>query len=175
MEESVVARVLAALTSLCELGLFQKMRIWELMSATLGFLYHPNIWIRQGTVAFISAAVAHLPSSDVWCILYPSLRHFLRSDVATITEQSLLSTMKPQVWYLSVYNNRRRVEISLQLPRHILDSAIQWAMKADKTSFWNSFKKAASKVESPRESMVSVRKHSTSVTKKSDECVPSSF
>ena len=48
VEETVVARVLAALTSLCELGLFQKMRIWELMSATLGFLYHPNVWIRQG-------------------------------------------------------------------------------------------------------------------------------
>lgn len=112
MEESVVARVLAALTSLCELGLFQKMRIWELMSATLGFLYHPNAWIRQGTVAFISAAVAHLPSSDVWCILYPSLRHFVRSDVATITEQSLLNTMKPPVWYLSVHN-RYHVEIAL--------------------------------------------------------------
>jgi phosphoinositide-3-kinase, regulatory subunit 4 len=48
VEETVVAKVLAALTSLCELGLFQKMRIWELMGATLGFLYHPNIWIRQG-------------------------------------------------------------------------------------------------------------------------------
>jgi len=48
VEETVVAKVLATLTSLCELGLFQKMRIWELMSATLGFLYHPNVWIRQG-------------------------------------------------------------------------------------------------------------------------------
>jgi hypothetical protein len=48
VEETVVAKVLTALTSLCELGLFQKMRIWELMSATLGFLYHPNMWIRQG-------------------------------------------------------------------------------------------------------------------------------
>lgn len=48
VEESIVAKVLSALTSLCELGLFQKMRIWELMSATLGFIYHPNIWIRQG-------------------------------------------------------------------------------------------------------------------------------
>ena len=48
VEESVVARVLSALTSLCELGLFQKMRIWELMSATLCFFYHPNVWIRQG-------------------------------------------------------------------------------------------------------------------------------
>ena len=53
VEESVVARVLAALTSLCELGLFQKMRIWELMSANLGFLYHPNAWIRQGTSKLI--------------------------------------------------------------------------------------------------------------------------
>ena len=48
MEGAVVAKVLAASTSLSELGLFQKMRIWELMSATLGFLYHPNTWIRQG-------------------------------------------------------------------------------------------------------------------------------
>ena len=47
----MVAKVLASLTNLCELGLFQKMRIWELMSATLGFLYHPNIWIREGLCA----------------------------------------------------------------------------------------------------------------------------
>jgi len=43
-----VAKVLESLTSLCELGLFQKMRMWELMSASVGFLYHPNIWIREG-------------------------------------------------------------------------------------------------------------------------------
>jgi phosphoinositide-3-kinase, regulatory subunit 4 len=57
VEEAVVAKVLSALTSLCELGLFQKMRIWELMGATLGFLYHPNIWIRQGI---------HKPVSEIW-------------------------------------------------------------------------------------------------------------
>ena len=38
VEETVVAKVLAPLTNLCELGLFQKIRIRELMSATLGFL-----------------------------------------------------------------------------------------------------------------------------------------
>ena len=114
MEESVVAKVLSSLTSLCELGLFQKMRIWELMSATLGFLYHPNVWIRQGTrlltlhavhgssstlgaAAFIAAAAKHLPPSDVWCILYPSLKHFLRSDVRSVDEKSLLIALKPPV------------------------------------------------------------------------------
>lgn len=108
-----MARVLSALTSLCELGLFQKMRIWELMSATLGFLYHPNIWIQQGAsllmtlcpkldvcsgaAAFITAAGQHLPPSDIWCILYPSLRHFMKSDILTIDEHSLLMALKPPV------------------------------------------------------------------------------
>lgn len=57
VEETVVAKVLASLTSLCELGLFQKMRIWELMSATLGFLYHPNMWIRQGILGPLGASL----------------------------------------------------------------------------------------------------------------------
>ncbi|KAF4612681.1 hypothetical protein D9613_011717 [Agrocybe pediades] len=140
VEESVVAKVLVALTSLCELGLFQKMRIWELMSATLGFLYHPNIWIRQGAAAFITSAAQSLPQSDIWCILYPSLRHFLKSDIEKIDEQSLLSAMKPP------------------LPRQILDAAVQWAMKADKSAFWRGTRRTTSKVESPRESVITMRK-----------------
>ncbi|CAK5279344.1 unnamed protein product [Mycena citricolor] len=140
VEESVVAKVLASLTSLCELGLFQKMRIWELMSSTLGFLCHPNCWIRQGAAAFIVSAAAHLPPSDVWCILYPSLRHFLKSDLVTIDEQSLLIAMKPA------------------LSRQIFDAAVQWAMKADKSTFWRGQRRVAAKTESPRESVMALRK-----------------
>ncbi|KAF8065194.1 hypothetical protein FPV67DRAFT_1501752 [Lyophyllum atratum] len=153
VEETVVAKVLATLTSLCELGLFQKMRIWELMSATLGFLYHPNVWIREGAAAFIASAAHHLPPSDVWCILYPSLRHFLKCDVVGIDEHSLLLAMKPP------------------LPRRILDAAVQWAMKSDKTSFWRGPRRNSAKVESPRESVISVRKsgNSTITRNKSEE------
>ncbi|KAJ6463912.1 hypothetical protein C8R45DRAFT_1220032 [Mycena sanguinolenta] len=143
VEETVVAKVLASLTSLCELGLFQKMRIWELMSATLGFLYHPNMWIRQGAAAFIVSAASHLPQSDVWCILYPSLRHFLKSDIVTIDEQSLLTAMKPP------------------LSRQVFDAAVQWAMKAGKSTFWRGQRRITSKTESPRESVVSLRKTGT--------------
>ncbi|KAG2366341.1 hypothetical protein BDR07DRAFT_1606901 [Suillus spraguei] len=145
VEETVVARVLAALTSLCELGLFQKMRIWELMSATLPFFYHPNIWIRQGAASFIAAAAKCLPQSDVWCILYPSLRHLLRSDVKEVEEQSLLSAMKSS------------------LPRPVFDGAVQWAMRAEKTTFWRGHRRPASKMESPRESIVSMRKGGSTV------------
>ncbi|KAJ7865275.1 hypothetical protein B0H13DRAFT_2067981, partial [Mycena leptocephala] len=127
VEETVVAKVLASLTSLCELGLFQKMRIWELMSATLGFLYHPNMWIRQGAAAFIS-------------------------DIVVIDEQSLLTAMKPP------------------LSRQVFDAAVQWAMKAEKSTFWRGQRRITTKTESPRESVVSLRKTGTiSRNPKTDE------
>ncbi|KZT00186.1 ARM repeat-containing protein [Laetiporus sulphureus 93-53] len=136
-EGTVVARVLASLTSLCELGLFQKMRIWELMSATLGFLYHPDVWIRQGAAAFIASAAKHLPPGDVWCVLYPSLKHFLRSDVRDVDERSLLIALKPP------------------LSRQIFDAAVQWAMKSEKSTFWRTYRGA--KPDSPRDSLAAVR------------------
>lgn len=55
-EESVVAKVLSSLRNLAELGLFPRMRAWELMSATLALLYHPNVWIRQSKLNFLSKA-----------------------------------------------------------------------------------------------------------------------
>lgn len=141
VEEAVVGKVLATLTSLCELGLFQKMRIWELMSVTLGFLYHPNAWIKQGAASFIAAAARLLPVSDVWCILYPSLRHFLKCDVVNIDEMNLLNAVKSP------------------LPRQILDATVQWAMKTDKAGFWKKFRRS-NKTDSPREHAVSLRKPS---------------
>ncbi|KAF5392892.1 hypothetical protein D9757_000800 [Collybiopsis confluens] len=150
VEETVVAKVLTALTSLCGLGLFHKMRIWELMSATLGFLYHPNLWIRQGATAFIAVAARHLPPSDVWCILYPSLRHFLKSDVAVIDEERLLRAMKPA------------------LPRQIFDAAVQWARKSDKTNVWKVGRRIG-KAETPRESVASMRKVSSTLSKNLSE------
>jgi phosphoinositide-3-kinase regulatory subunit 4 len=65
VEETVVAQVLASLTSLCELGLFQKMRVWELMGATLNFLYHPNIWIRQGILSEAPTSSVYLCTLQV--------------------------------------------------------------------------------------------------------------
>ncbi|KIM24835.1 hypothetical protein M408DRAFT_227086 [Serendipita vermifera MAFF 305830] len=119
-EETVVAKVLQALTELSELRLFQKMRIWELMSAVLGFLYHPNVWIRQAAVSFLASAARQLPKTDVWCILYPSLKYFLRSDVRELDEGTLLEFVKPPV------------------PRPIFDTVISWAKGAEKTQFWRS-------------------------------------
>ncbi len=53
--------------------------------------------ISEAAAAFIASAAKHLPPSDVWCILYPSLRHLLRSDVRDVDERSLLIALKPPV------------------------------------------------------------------------------
>lgn len=50
-----------------------------------------------GAAAFIGSAANYLPQSDVWCILYPSLRHYLRSDIRVVDEMCLLSALKPPV------------------------------------------------------------------------------
>jgi hypothetical protein len=47
-----------------------------------------------GATSFITSAAQHLPPTDVWCILYPSLKHFLNAEVAIIDERSLLTVMK---------------------------------------------------------------------------------
>lgn len=64
-EENVIVRVLTSLTSLSELCLFQRMRLWELMSATLGFVYHPNIWIRQSRIFFYQATCLSLYANRI--------------------------------------------------------------------------------------------------------------
>lgn len=49
-EDYVISRVLISLSSLIELGLFEKARILELFSRAYGFLCHPNAWVRQGVL-----------------------------------------------------------------------------------------------------------------------------
>jgi phosphoinositide-3-kinase regulatory subunit 4 len=47
-EEFVVEKVLNSLTSLAELGLFQKMKLCELAAVVSPLMCHPGIWIRYG-------------------------------------------------------------------------------------------------------------------------------
>lgn len=98
-------KVLNSLTSLADLGLFQKMKLWELVGIVWPLLCHPNEWIRYGVVGFISSTSKHLPKTDLWCIVYPLIRPFLRSDIADINEESLLQNMETPVSVSVFLNN----------------------------------------------------------------------
>ncbi|KAL0243903.1 hypothetical protein I308_105166 [Cryptococcus tetragattii IND107] len=94
-EEGVVARVVGSLTSLASLGLLARMRLWDAFFAVKGFMFHPNVWIRQGAVGLVAVVAKNLPSSDVWCILYPTIRPMLHSDVKEMDEAALMSALLP--------------------------------------------------------------------------------
>ncbi|KAI7899371.1 uncharacterized protein BX663DRAFT_555007 [Cokeromyces recurvatus] len=118
-EEFVVEKVLNSFTSLADLGLFQKMKLWELIDIICPLICHPNGWIRHGAVGFISSAIKHLPKTDLWCIVYPTLRSFLRSDIADFDEESLFGS------------------IETPLSRQVYEQAILWASKAtSQSNFW---------------------------------------
>ncbi|SAM00828.1 hypothetical protein [Absidia glauca] len=118
-EEFVVEKVLNSLTSLADLGLFQKMKLWELVGIISPLVCHPSMWIRHGAIGFISSTTKHLPQTDRWCIIYPLLTPFLRSDIAEINEECLLDNVKSPI------------------PRLVYEHAILWANKATAQSiFW---------------------------------------
>ncbi|KAN0061416.1 Serine/threonine-protein kinase [Thecaphora frezii] len=117
-EEHVVAKVLNGFRSLIEDGLFEMDKTLGILAMTVGFLCHPNVWLREGCAGLVEAAATKLDPTDLWAIVYPSLRPLLRSDIHAFTEVALLDNVKEP------------------LPRPILAAAIAWASKANKTTFW---------------------------------------
>lgn len=103
-EESVTARVLYSLTTLSELGLIRKRALWDLLDATVGFICHPNLWLRQGAAAFVASAAKVAGPPDMWCILYPPLRRLLRSDIADITEGEIVGAVTRPVRLFSAHS-----------------------------------------------------------------------
>ncbi|KAJ1558920.1 Serine/threonine-protein kinase [Nowakowskiella sp. JEL0078] len=96
-EEFVVEKVLNALTSLGELGLLHKPKLKELAYVVLPLVWHPNVWIRYRSTAFVACVAKLLPVIDVRCILYPMLRPYLKADIFEINDVSLLEFLKEPV------------------------------------------------------------------------------
>ncbi|KAG0258767.1 Serine/threonine-protein kinase [Actinomortierella ambigua] len=117
-EEFVVEKVLKSLASLCDLGLFQKMAIWDLVSVVAPLLCHPSLWIRYGAIGFISSTARRLPMADIWCMIYPIIRPFLRSDIGEVSDLHL------------------RENVKAPLSRAVFEQSIVWATKANRSSFW---------------------------------------
>lgn len=121
-EEFVVVQVLKSLTSLTSQRLLTKAKIWELVGPIVSFLCHPNIWIREGSALFLATVASLLEPTDRWCILYPTIKRLLRSDVKEITALSLLDNAREP------------------LSRVVFEAAVAWAGKNGKSHFWSATK-----------------------------------
>ncbi|ORX99188.1 ARM repeat-containing protein [Basidiobolus meristosporus CBS 931.73] len=96
-EEYVVEKVLNSLASLAGLGLFNKIKVWELVGVVAPLICHPNSWISYGAISFIVSCGKVLTVPDVWCFIYPTIRPFLKADIINLTEPELLEAAKPRI------------------------------------------------------------------------------
>ncbi|KAK4693399.1 phosphoinositide-3-kinase, regulatory subunit 4, partial [Lecanoromycetidae sp. Uapishka_2] len=119
-EDFVVEKVLSSFASMAELGLFQRSKTWEMVDIVARFTMHPNIWIREAAVHFISASTEYLSIADLHCIVSPLLEPYLKSPIIEFAEVNLLDSMKRP------------------LARQSLETAASWAVKAESGLFWKS-------------------------------------
>ncbi|KAL4221189.1 phosphoinositide-3-kinase [Mactra antiquata] len=89
-EEFIVHKSLGALKSLTELGLLQKPMLHYFIKIVVPLLAHPGMWIRQGSVGFVSAVASKLNIADIHCNLLPSLEPFIKSSILQIEKEVLL-------------------------------------------------------------------------------------
>lgn len=119
-EEFVVEKVIRCLAAMANVGLFQRSTIWDLLQITIGFLVHPNIWIREAQVDFLVKATKFLSIADIYSILTPLVQPFLKVKIVGFSEVEILDALKRP------------------MPRNIYDTAFLWASKSEKGTFWKS-------------------------------------
>ncbi|KAK8163309.1 phosphoinositide 3-kinase regulatory subunit 4 [Phyllosticta citribraziliensis] len=119
-EEFVVEKVLRSLSSMAQLGLFQRARTWELVEMVGRLTMHPNIWIRESSAQFISSAIRYLSVADIHSIIVPLIKPYLKVQPSELTELKLLDSLKKP------------------LSRLVTDMAQTWAVNAEKGTFWKS-------------------------------------
>jgi phosphoinositide-3-kinase regulatory subunit 4 len=130
-EESVIARELGALSTLAQLGLYQRARLWETLAIVIPLLCHPNLWIRSSAASFVASAAKALPQTDAWCSLYPALRRMLRADIKDIDELGILeASVGP-------------------LSRDVYEAAILWAGRSAKSPFWQKSRQKGVDADAP--------------------------
>ncbi|KAL3861428.1 hypothetical protein ACJMK2_007462 [Sinanodonta woodiana] len=103
-EEYVVHKSLCALKALAELGLLQKNMLREFVQIVVPLLAHPDIWIRQGSVGFISGVAKILNIADIHCNLLPAVRPFLKEKILQVQNEMLLLSSLEDPIPRSVYD-----------------------------------------------------------------------
>lgn len=89
-EEFVARKAINAITALTELSLLHKSALYQLLDETIPLLVHPNLWIRQAVVGFISATARTLSVVDVNCKVASAIKPFLKCQLIQLEKEVLL-------------------------------------------------------------------------------------
>lgn len=130
-EEFVVEKVIRSLAAMADLGLFQRSTTWDLLHITVGFLVHPNIWIREATVNLVVKSAKFLSVADIFSILAPLIRPYVKVKIVGFSETELFEALKRP------------------MSRSIYEMVSLWASKTDKGIFWKSASRDAFSLPEP--------------------------
>ncbi|KAJ5584833.1 uncharacterized protein N7459_004633 [Penicillium hispanicum] len=130
-EEFVVEKVIRSLAAMADLGLYQRSTTWNLLHISVGFLVHPNIWIREAAVNLVVKSTKFLSIADIYSILTPLIRPFLKVKIVGFSEAELLDALKRPI------------------SRTVYDMAFIWASKTDNGVFWKTGSRDAFSLSEP--------------------------
>ncbi|KAL2260757.1 hypothetical protein VTK26DRAFT_5149 [Humicola hyalothermophila] len=131
-EEHVVQEALHALAELAKLGLLTKQTYLEFVGIVGRFTMHPNIWIREAAVEFISAGKCFMSPAYLRVLVLPQLAPYLKPH--RLTDFSKLGLLEA---------------LQKPLSRSVFDQALLWALKTDRGNFWRPFRKLRDAVSGP--------------------------
>lgn len=117
-EDFVVQQVLSSFANIAELGLLQRTTTWEMIDIAARYSMHPDYWVREAAIHFVSASTRYISVADRHCIVAPLVRPYLKSSIRDFSEHAILDALKKP------------------LPSAILDMALLWAAKSGNSTFW---------------------------------------
>jgi phosphoinositide-3-kinase regulatory subunit 4 len=89
-EEFVVARAITAMADLVAQGLLDKVATFDMLRATVPFLLHSNLWVRQATAGLVAALAGRLDTVEVQVKVGSLVAPFLRQPVVQVDRPALL-------------------------------------------------------------------------------------
>lgn len=117
-EDFVVQQVMSSFANMAELGLLQRTTTWEMIDIATRYSMHPDYWVREAAIHFVSASTRYISVADRHCIVAPLLKPYLKSSIREFSEHAILDALKKP------------------LPSAILDMALHWAAKSSNSTFW---------------------------------------
>ncbi|KAJ6237137.1 phosphoinositide 3-kinase regulatory subunit 4 [Anaeramoeba flamelloides] len=93
-EEFVVEKTLNVISILVNFNFYSKFDLINLSKKITPLLAHPNVWIRNSTLSFISEVKKKFSKTDIHCFLIPELQPLLKKDIIEPTKVNILSVLK---------------------------------------------------------------------------------
>lgn len=95
--ESVIVKAINAITCLSQLSILEKSIMFDLISESIPFFFHPSRWIVNALISLLVTFGAKLSLPETNCKLLPIVNKFTMKEVHILTPDCLFDTIKAPI------------------------------------------------------------------------------